>query len=98
MSRNIYLDSVKEQYDALQKSIAGLQARAAEAKRDLTNEELRSVIEMGERSQVLFTQIEDLSEIEIRNAKVAAMNDRVAGSAAAGRDAAGDAQSDDAQD
>jgi HK97 family phage major capsid protein len=82
MSTNIYLKQVQDQYDTLQKSINGLQARAAEAKRDLTNEELRSVIEMGERSEVLFTQIKDLSEIEVRNAQVAQMADRVAGAAA----------------
>lgn len=82
MAENIYLKSVREQYDALQKSINGLQHRAAEAKRDLTNEELRSVIEMGERAQVLFTQIEDLSAIEVRNAKVAALQERVASATA----------------
>jgi HK97 family phage major capsid protein len=79
MSENVYLTSLRQQYETLQKSINGLQHRAAEAKRDLTNEELRSVVEMGERAEVLFTQIEDLSAIEIRNAKVAAMADRVAG-------------------
>jgi len=74
---NVYLKSIREQYNGLKTSIDGLQARAAEAKRDLTNEELRSVIEQGEKAKLLFTQIEDLSEIELRNAQVAAMNDRV---------------------
>jgi HK97 family phage major capsid protein len=82
VSENIYLLSLREQYETLQKSIRGLEHRAAEAKRDLTNEEMRSVVEMGERSQVLFTQIEDLSAIEVRNAKVAAMADRVASATA----------------
>lgn len=81
MSENVYLTSLRDQYAALQKSIAGLEGRAAEAKRDMTNEELRSVVEMGERCQALYTQIEGLSEIEIRNAKVQAMADRVAGAA-----------------
>lgn len=77
MAENVYLKNLREQYDSLRKSIEGLQSRATEAKRDLTNEELRSVIEQGEKAKALYTQIEDLSEIELRNAKVAAMADRV---------------------
>jgi HK97 family phage major capsid protein len=84
MSENIYLTSLRQQYDTLQKSINGLQFRASEAKRDMTNEELRSVVEMSERSEALYTQIEDLSAIEVRNAKVAAMADRVAGAGTVG--------------
>lgn len=79
MSENVYLTGLRQQYETLQKSINGLQAQAAQAKRDLTNEELRSVVEMGERSEVMFTQIEQLSAQAIRDAKVAAMADRVAG-------------------
>jgi len=82
---NVYLKSLREQYDGLKKSIEGLQVRAAEAKRDLTNEELRSVIEQGEKAKALFTQIEDLSEIELRNAKVASMSAKVTAAIAAGR-------------
>ncbi len=70
MAENIYLRSLRENYEALRKSIAGVQTRAADAKRDLTNDELRSVVEMGEKADALFTQIEDLTNIEIRNAKV----------------------------
>ena len=78
MADNVYLKALRDQYDSLKKSIEGLQMRAAEAKRDLTNEELRSVIEQGEKAKALFTQIEDLSDIELRNAKVAEMNAKVA--------------------
>lgn len=77
MAENPYLRSLREQYEALRKSIEGLQLRAAEGKRDLTPEELRSVVEQGEKAKMLFGQIEDLSEIELRNAKVGAMNGRV---------------------
>lgn len=70
MAENIYLRGLREQYDALRKSIQGVQTRAADAKRDLTNDELRSVVEMGEKADALFTQIEDLTAIEVRNAKV----------------------------
>lgn len=73
MAENVYLRTQRENYEALRKSIDGLQQRAAEAKRDLTNEELRSIVEQGEKAKALFTQIEDLTEIELRNAKVAAM-------------------------
>lgn len=78
MTENVYLVNLRSQYDQLKKSIAGLQARAAEARRDLMPEELRSVIEMGEKAQGLFTQIESLTEIELRNAQVDSMNARVA--------------------
>lgn len=70
MAENIYLRTLRENYEALRKSIAGLQTRAADAKRDLTNDELRSVVEMGEKADALFTQIEDLTNIAIRDAKV----------------------------
>lgn len=84
MSENVYLKSLRDQYDGLKKSIEGFQSRAAEAKRELTNEELRSVTEQGEKAKALFTQIEDLSEIELRNAKVAAMAAKVYGAIADG--------------
>ncbi len=100
MAENVYLRSLREQYDALKKSIEGLQLRAAEAKRDLTNEELRSVVEQGEKAEALFRQIEDLSEIELRNAKVAAMNAKVQSAITAGTQPGdgqdgGDSQDDD---
>lgn len=85
MAENVYLRGLREQYSGIQKSIAGVQSRAAEAKRDLTNEELRSVTEMGEKGKSLYTQIEDLSEIELRNAKVAAMDGKVQAAIVAGR-------------
>lgn len=78
MAKNVYLEARREQYAALKKSIEGVQLRASEAKRDLTNEELRSVVEMGERAKAIYDEIESLSEIELRNAKVDAMNEKVA--------------------
>jgi len=77
MAENVYLRNLREQYKAIQDSIQGLQLRAAEAKRDLTNEEKRSIVEMGEKGKLLFGEIESLSEIEVRNAKVAAMQSTV---------------------
>lgn len=73
MAENVYLTALREQYEGIQKSIDGFQARAVEAKRDLTEDELRTVKEQGDKAKALFTQIEDLTEIETRNAKVAQM-------------------------
>src|SRR5262245_7251826 len=50
-----------------------MQQRAVEAKRDLTEDELRSVKEQSAKAQGLFTQIQDLTEIELRNSKVSQM-------------------------
>jgi HK97 family phage major capsid protein len=77
MAENVYLRTLREQYEALKKSINGLQVRAAEGKRDLTTEELRSVVEMGEKAKAIFDQITDLSDIALRDAKVEAMNGQV---------------------
>jgi HK97 family phage major capsid protein len=96
MAENPYLKSINTQYKSLQDSIKGLQQRAKDANRDLTNEELRSVIEQGEKAKALYTQIEDLSEIELRNAKVAAMNERV--TAAVTASVAADPQPDEPAD
>lgn len=71
---NVYLNSVKQKYNSLRSAIEGLQQRAAEEQRDLSPEELRSVTEMSEQAKSLHTQIEHLTEIEVRNAKVAALN------------------------
>lgn len=85
MSENIYLRSLREQYEGLQSSIAGLQTRAAGAQRDLTPEELRSVVEMGEKGKALHEQITSLTEIELRNAEVASMQHRVSSAIANGQ-------------
>lgn len=79
MAENVYLRNRREEYQALQASIAGLQSRAAEAHRDLTPEELRSVVDMGEKGKLMHAEITSLTEIEIRNAEVAGMQARIAG-------------------
>lgn len=68
---NPYLKRLREQYDAIRTNIEGLQTRAADGNRDLTEDELRSVTEQGETAKTLAKQIEDLTEIETRSAKVA---------------------------
>ena len=70
---NLYLKSLRDKYENLRSAIQGLQDRAAEENRDLAPEELRSVQEMSEQATQLHKQIESLTEVEVRNAKVAAL-------------------------
>lgn len=97
MSENVYLKTLREQYDTLRKNIDGLQHRATDAKRDLTEDELRSVVEQGEKAQQLFTQIEQLTEVELRNAKVAKMQADIANAVAGVEAPTGDGGDDAAQ-
>lgn len=75
---NAYLLALRNKYDEQQKAITGLQQRAVEEDRALSDEEMRSVTDMGEQLKGLAAQIEDLSEIEQRNAKVAELATAVA--------------------
>lgn len=67
---NAYLERLREKYDGLKTTIEGLQTRAAEENRDLSTEERTSVTNMGAEAKTLYTEIESLTEIEQRNAKV----------------------------
>jgi HK97 family phage major capsid protein len=96
VAENIYLTNLREQYTGLQKSIEGYQTRAVEAKRDLTEDELRNVKEQGEKAKSLYTQIEDLTDIETRNAKVAGMQAQIQ-AALSGGDGAGTVDEPDVQ-
>jgi HK97 family phage major capsid protein len=68
---NVYLENLRTKYEGIRTSIEGLQTRAADEKRDLTEEELRSIKDQGDAAKALFTEIESLTEIETRNRKVA---------------------------
>lgn len=70
---SVYLDKLRTKYDGLRTSIEGLQTRAADENRDLTEDELRSVTEQADEAKKLAAQITDLTEIEVRNRKVAEM-------------------------
>lgn len=63
---NPYLQRQRAQFEALRASIEGLQTRAADENRDLTEDELRSVTEQGEQATKLANQIESLTAIETR--------------------------------
>ncbi|MEU8636786.1 phage major capsid protein [Amycolatopsis sp. NPDC048633] len=67
---NPYLVRLREQHDALRSSIEGMQTRAAEGNRDLTEDELRSVTEQAAQLKTLTDQIESLTEVETRSRRV----------------------------
>jgi HK97 family phage major capsid protein len=96
---NVYLTTKRSEYESLQQSIRSLQDTAAEAKRGLTEDELRSITEMKVTGDKLFTEIEMLSESELRTASVRDMQARVSaavhgsdGSGNQGKPGAGDDQ------
>lgn len=70
---NPYLLAKQEQYNAMKASVEGLMSRAAEEKRDLTEDELRSIQEQSEQMARISAEIQNLVEIETRNAQVAEM-------------------------
>lgn len=77
MAENVYLKKQREAYEGLRSSIEGLQTRAAEANRGLTEDELRSIAEMKAQGDKLYTEIETLTDVELRSAAVADMQSKV---------------------
>lgn len=96
MAENVYLAKRREEYEGLRSSIEGLQTRASEANRGLTEDELRSIAEMKATGDKLFAEIKDLTDIELRSADVADMQAKVA-AAMRGGDGSGN-QGGDAAD
>jgi hypothetical protein len=93
---NAYLTRLREKYGGIRASIEGLQERAASENRDLSVEERTSLNNMKTEGGTLYTEIENLTEIEERNAKVAQMDAAIertikrkadAGSGGGGKDA-----------
>lgn len=74
---NVYLNAKRAEYEGLQESIRSLQANATEAKRGLTEDELTSIRGMKEQGDRLYTEIELLSEAELRNAGVRDMQAKI---------------------
>lgn len=95
---NVYLDKLVEKYEGLQKSIEGLQTRAAEANngagRELSTDERTLVRSQGDEAKKLAEEITELTEIENRNLKVSKLHADLA--AATGAAIAGDDDKDDA--
>lgn len=78
MAENVYLTRQREAYEGLRSSIEGIQTRAAEANRGLTDDERKSIEQMSEQGKTLFAEIETLTDVELRSAKVADMQAQVA--------------------
>lgn len=68
---NPYLKRKRDEYDTLRASIDEIQTRAVTEDRDLTEDELRSITEMSGQAEPLVTQITNLTDIEVRTARVA---------------------------
>jgi HK97 family phage major capsid protein len=77
MAENVYLTAQREKYKGLQDAISSMQMRAAEAKRDLAPEELRTIANMTEQGKLIHAEITMLTEGELRNAEVAGMQARI---------------------
>lgn len=77
MPENIYLARKREEYEGLRSTIEGLQTRAAEANRGLTEDELKQIGEMKATGDKLYAEIKDLTDIELRSADVADMRAKV---------------------
>jgi HK97 family phage major capsid protein len=75
--KNPYLEAREAEYEALRTSIEAIQTRATEAKRNLTEDELRSVREMKGKGETLAAEIKDLADIELRSAEVRDLRARV---------------------
>lgn len=79
---NPYLLALRAKYKALQDSVTGLQTRAHTEKRELNDNEKELVRKQDEEMKSLLGEIETLTEIEVRNAKVAAFGEQVRASMA----------------
>lgn len=68
---NPYLTRLREQHEQLRSSIEAVQTTAATANRDLTDEELRSIVDDAAKLTRLTEQIETLANAETQNRNVA---------------------------
>jgi HK97 family phage major capsid protein len=77
MPENIYLKKRRDEYETLQENIRSIQAKATDANRSLTEDELTSIRNMSDEGKKLFTEIETLTEGELRSASVRDMQAKV---------------------
>lgn len=73
MSQNPYLDRKRQQFETTRAQIEGIQNRAVEEDRDMTEDELRSVTEQGALCDTLAREIELVTAQENRAVQVATM-------------------------
>lgn len=86
---NPYLQRLRDQYEGIRQSIEGLQTRAASDNRDLTEQERTTVKAQGDQAKAIAAEIEMLTEIETRSAKVAQLDARIDRNAHRERDGRG---------
>lgn len=82
---NAYLERLNRRYAEVRSSIEGYQSRAAEADRDLTEDELRSIKGLAEEGKTLAAQITDMSEVEQRSAAVSELASKLGAGAESGQ-------------
>lgn len=70
---NPYLAKKREQYETMRASIEGIQTRAVEEDRDLSEDELRSVTDQGAAAEKVATEIKLITAQENRAVEVAEM-------------------------
>lgn len=68
---NAFLVAQRTKFEGLRASIQGVQDTAVTEKRDLTEDELRSITEFAAQADVVGKQIEQIVDVETRAAKVA---------------------------
>lgn len=70
---NAYLVSLRTKFEEAKTGIETIQTRAVTEKRDLTEDELRSITEQGDAAKKIAEQIAPLIEIENRNSEISAL-------------------------
>lgn len=70
---NPYLQKKRDEYAAIQAAVEGIQTRAADENRDMTEDELRSIQGQNETAKKLYSEIQLLTEQANRSAAVAAL-------------------------
>lgn len=80
---NPYLQTLHDKYTQLQTAMAAVKEKAVTENRDLSEDELTSVRGMAEQGAPLLRQIEDLTEVELRDRKVQELAAQISGDATA---------------
>ncbi|MFI5561510.1 phage major capsid protein [Amycolatopsis japonica] len=73
MSNNPYIKAQRDKFDALTANVRSITDKAAAEKRDLTEDEVRSVTEQNDSARALAETIKSLTEAETRAAEVGAI-------------------------
>ena len=74
---NPYITAKRGEFDALRSTIEGIQRKASDEKRDLTEDELRSIKDQGDQARKIADEVTMLAEIDTRSAAVAQLGAQV---------------------